>query len=66
MIQGGRVLLRAQRAGSGNGRVYEIRFDAVDATGASCSGVVHVGVPLNMKPGLRIVDDGQVYRSTQP
>ena len=66
VIQAGRVLLRAQRAGNGNGRVYQVRFDAVDATGASCSGVVHVGVPLNMKPGLRIVDDGQVYRSTQP
>jgi hypothetical protein len=60
------VLLRAERAGGRNGRVYEIRFDAITALGASCSGVVQVGVPPNMKPGIGVVNDGQGFRSTQP
>jgi hypothetical protein len=66
VIQGNRVLLRAERAGGSNGRVYEIRFDAITALGASCSGVVQVGVPPNMKPGIGVVNDGQGFRSTQP
>ena len=37
--------VRAERDGTGDGRVYEIRFTATDSLGASCSGAVFVGVP---------------------
>ena len=37
--------VRAERDGTGDGRVYEIRFTATDSFGASCSGAVFVGVP---------------------
>jgi len=37
--------VRAERDGTGDGRIYEIRFTATDSFGASCSGAVFVGVP---------------------
>ncbi|MBI4527722.1 MAG: hypothetical protein HY695_28330 [Deltaproteobacteria bacterium] len=68
VIQGDKVLLRAERSGKGNGRVYQITFTANDsqATGGSCTGSVKIGVPLSMKPGMAAVDDGQLYDSTRP
>lgn len=65
VIQGGTALLRAERSGLGNGRVYRIGFDADDGRGHRCSGSVGVGVPHSMKPGLPIVDDGLVFDSTR-
>jgi hypothetical protein len=59
--QGNGILLRAERAASGNGRVYEVSFEARDQWGGSCTGSVRVGVPPNMKPGTIVVDDGQQY-----
>jgi hypothetical protein len=44
VIQGSSVLVRAERAGNRNGRVYRIAYTASNA-GGSCSGVVKVGVP---------------------
>jgi hypothetical protein len=41
------VQVRAERSGEGDGRVYRIAFTATAAGGASCSGVVTVGVPLS-------------------
>jgi hypothetical protein len=41
--------VRAERAGSGDGRIYEIRFTATDARGGTCLGTVLVGVPHNKK-----------------
>src|SRR5439155_22171971 len=35
---GGTVLLRAERAGNGNGRVYRINFTPDDGHGGSCTG----------------------------
>lgn len=64
--QGSGVLLRAERAGTGNGRVYEVRFTADDGQGGTCAGSVRVGVPHSMSPGAGAVADGQVYDSTQP
>jgi hypothetical protein len=64
VLQGSSADLRAERAGSGNGRVYRIEFTASDGHGGSCAGAVTVGVPNSQKPGQEIVDDGQTVVST--
>lgn len=56
--------VRAERVGSGNGRVYHISFVADDGFGVTCSGTVQVGVPKNANSTA--VDDGPLYDSTQP
>ena len=66
VIQTHGVLLRAERAGGGNGRVYRVQFTADDSQGGVCSGAVTVGVPRNMSPGSSTVDDGQLFDSTHP
>jgi hypothetical protein len=43
----GRLQLRAERLGAGDGRVYEIAFTVSDGNGGSCSGKTTVGVPLH-------------------
>ncbi|WP_456236590.1 DUF7948 domain-containing protein [Candidatus Nitrospira nitrificans] len=48
-VSGNDILLRAERAGSGNGRVYVVQFTATNADGAHCSGTVKVTVPHNKK-----------------
>jgi hypothetical protein len=58
--------LRAERSGSGNGRVYVISFTASDGQDATCDGSVSVGVPHDQKPGSIPVDDGQLYDSSLP
>jgi hypothetical protein len=57
-----KVMLRAERAGSGNGRVYHVTFTATNEQG-SCAGVVQVGVPLSKKKGAVCVDEGALYPS---
>lgn len=37
--------VRAERAGSGDGRVYHIAFEATDPAGAACTGTVTICVP---------------------
>ena len=64
VIQGNKVLLRAERAGNGNGRVYHITFTATDGNGATGTGTVSVSVPHDK--GKTAVDDGLVFDSTQP
>ncbi len=66
VIQGDKALLRAERSGTGNGRVYRIGFSANDGQGGVCSGSVSVGVPHSRSAGDAIVDDGQNYNSVQP
>lgn len=60
--------VRAERDGPprapGDGRVYHIAFPATDAKGASCTGVVKVGVPHDQGKGRTIVDGGPLYDST--
>lgn len=56
------VQLRAERAGSGDGRVYSIAYTASDPSGASCSGSVTVSVP-HQQNGLPAVDSGATYNS---
>ena len=52
--QSNKVLLRAERSGRGDGRVYRVSFVGSDGTGGSCSGVATVGVPKN---GARVGPD---------
>jgi hypothetical protein len=63
----GRAWLRAERSGTprvpGNGRVYEIFFEASDGRGKTCTGSVKVGVPRDHTKGSAI-DDGKRYDST--
>lgn len=59
--------LRAERTGTpkvpGNGRMYHVSFTATDAGGASCTGVVKVGVPHDQSSP--IVDEGPKFDSTR-
>jgi hypothetical protein len=55
--------LRAERDGTGNGRVYTIFFTADDGRGGTCTGSVKVSVPHNN--GDTAVDDGPKFDSTQ-
>lgn len=64
-IQGESVLLRAERSGKGNGRVYQVYFSADDGQGGVCNGSVKVSVP-HSKSLDAVIDDGQFYDSTQP
>lgn len=57
------VLLRGERAGNRNGRVYEVTFDATDGF-ESCTGAVKMQVPHSRKGTA--IDDGQPYDSTMP
>ncbi len=65
VIQGDTVLLRAERSGTGDGRVYEIHFTADDGQGSTCDGSVKVSVPHDKKKGEEAIDSGQNYDSTQ-
>jgi hypothetical protein len=60
----GTVLLRAERAALGNGRVYHVRFTAADSE-SSVSGEVKVSVPRN-KSTDKAGDGGELYDSTKP
>ena len=64
VLQGATVLLRAERSGTGNGRVYQITFEAADEFGGTCGGTVRVFVPRDRKSPT--VDDGQFYDSLGP
>lgn len=56
--------VRAERNGSGNGRVYHIDFLAEDSHGNVCGGEVLVSVPHD-KSGDAL-DDGRLYNSVSP
>ena len=46
VLQGDKVpLLRKERSGTGNGRVYRVSFTARDDFGGSCAGAVTVRAP---------------------
>lgn len=57
--------VRAERQGTGNGRVYAISFTAIDPAGAECSESVTVCVPHDQGPDHECIDDGQDYDSTE-
>jgi hypothetical protein len=56
--------VRAEREGSGDGRVYRIRFDASDEHGDGCTGEVTVCVPRDQHPGPECGDQGPLFDST--
>jgi chitinase len=58
----GTVLLRAERANSGGGRVYHITFTADDGYGGFCSNTVTVCVPITKNGSC--IDGGALYDST--
>jgi hypothetical protein len=60
----GTVLLRAERSGGGDGRVYVVKVTVSDACGSASSCQVSVGVPRSRKPGNTAVDSGQAYDAT--
>ena len=60
--QNDKVLVRAERAGNGNGRVYHIDFTAFDGL-ESCAGSVQVAVPPTRNGDA--VDDGPTVISIQ-
>jgi hypothetical protein len=59
------VQLRAERSGTGDGRVYVISFTVADGNGGECSGGVTIGVPHDMR-GTPAVDSGQIVNSYGP
>jgi len=58
----GRVWLRAERSGSGDGRVYVVQVTVTDACGSASSCMATVGVPHSKKSS--VVDSGQTYDAT--
>ena len=62
IIDGESVLVRAERSGKDDGRVYHIHFTASDLEG-SASGVVKVTVPQSKKKAA--VDGGELFNSTE-
>jgi hypothetical protein len=57
------VQLRAERQGTGDGRVYHIFFSATDPDGFSCSGEVTTCVPHDQGRGAMCIDEGPSYDS---
>ena len=66
MIQGGVVSVRAERSGTGDGRVYHL--SSFEANGVPvCTGkVVTVSVPHDMGKGRTAIDSGAIYNSFNP
>lgn len=60
------VKVRAERSGTGDGRVYAITFTGTDAGGLSCTGTANVSVAHDQKPGTSAVNSGQNYNSLVP
>jgi hypothetical protein len=58
--------VRAERLGSGDGRVYHIGFTAANGNGAACTGTVRVGVSDNQGQGIDPIDGGPLFDSTVP
>jgi hypothetical protein len=56
------VQVRAERNGTGDGRVYQVSFTADDGHGGTCSGTVDVSVPHDQS-GAPAIDSGQFYNS---
>jgi hypothetical protein len=58
--------VRAERSGTGDGRVYIVTVTADDGNDGTCSGTVQVNVPHSMKKSLTVVNSGTIYDSTIP
>ena len=60
------VQVRAERSGTGDGRVYRISFTGSDGRGGTCTGTATVGVPHDQGGGSTPVDSGQTVNSFGP
>jgi hypothetical protein len=60
----GPVLLRAERTGAGDGRVYRVAFVAEDRHGQQCAGTVTVCVPHDRGRDSACIDRGRRFNST--
>ena len=58
--------VRAERSDAGDGRVYQVRFEADDGRGGQCRGAVRVCVPHDQDHGRTCVDEGPLADSTGP
>ncbi len=58
------AMIRAERAGPGNGRLYFISFSAT-TPGGKCTGIVPVFVPHDQGQGFFPIDTGLRFDSTQ-
>jgi hypothetical protein len=56
------ILLRAERAGTGNGRIYKIRYQVTDASGNQTSASAEVIVPHDRRP---LAAPGEAQHQTQ-
>lgn len=67
VVGGDRIMLRAERSGLKDGRIYHIFFEAEDGQGGECTGHVSVCVPHDRSLAkAQCVDQGPVYDSTGP
>ncbi|MEV4643171.1 hypothetical protein AB0J80_38125 [Actinoplanes sp. NPDC049548] len=57
------VKLRAERSGTGDGRVYRVSFTVTDSKGSTCFGTVTVGVPHDQGHGPAIDTTSVVVNS---
>jgi hypothetical protein len=57
--------VRAERSGTGDGRVYNITFDASDGKGEPVEGTVQVKVPHDQRGDCESIDSGQNYDATE-
>lgn len=62
----GSVDLRAERAGTGDGRVYRIAFTADDGNGGTCTGTTNVTVPKSQGRNGAAVGSALVVNSFGP
>jgi hypothetical protein len=58
------AMVRAERDGTGNGRVYHISFTADDGRGGTCTGEVTACIPHDQGRGSECVDGGPRFDST--
>ncbi len=56
---GTKAWVRAERSGTGDGRVYLISYTATDPAGASCTGQVTVGVPHDQSGAPPVLSPGR-------
>jgi len=58
------ALVRAERAGTADGRVYHVNFTAADGQGGECTGQVAICVPHDQGRGKNCIDQGPLFDST--
>jgi hypothetical protein len=63
-VGGSTVQLRAERQGTGDGRVYHVLYRATDPDGFSCMGEVTACVPLDQGRDAVCIDEGAKFDSS--